>query len=113
MLPMERSQYQRHGQCTVKTNSLLLLLFCESLLDIFRLCLKTAKKLGTCFSGEESPTRCYVDFFFGYVTLRTLTLENRIKPEHGWCNIPTGRLSDLDARGCFSGSTTMKCVTSL
>jgi transposase InsO family protein len=31
---------------------------------------------------------------------------------HSKCNIPTGRLSDLDARGCLSGSTTTKCVTS-
>jgi transposase InsO family protein len=28
------------------------------------------------------------------------------------CNVPTGRLSDLDARGCLSGSTTTKCVMS-
>jgi hypothetical protein len=28
------------------------------------------------------------------------------------CNVPTGRLSDLDVRGCLSGSTTTKCVTS-
>jgi hypothetical protein len=28
------------------------------------------------------------------------------------CNVPTGCLSDLDARGCLSGSTTTKCVTS-
>jgi hypothetical protein len=28
------------------------------------------------------------------------------------CNIPTGRLSDLDARGCLSGSTTTKYVSS-
>jgi tetratricopeptide (TPR) repeat protein len=31
----------------------------------------------------------------------------------GMCNVPTGHLSDLDVRGCFSGSTTTKCVTSL
>jgi hypothetical protein len=28
------------------------------------------------------------------------------------CNVPTGRLSDLDARGCLSGSTTTKYITS-
>jgi hypothetical protein len=28
------------------------------------------------------------------------------------CNVPTGHLSDLDTRGCLSGSTTTKCVTS-
>jgi hypothetical protein len=28
------------------------------------------------------------------------------------CNVPTGRLSDLDARGCLSGSTTTKYVSS-
>jgi hypothetical protein len=32
--------------------------------------------------------------------------------QHNICNVPTGRLSDLDARGCLSGSTTTKCVTS-
>jgi hypothetical protein len=31
--------------------------------------------------------------------------------EHG-CNVPTGCLSDLDARGCLSGSTTTKYVSS-
>jgi hypothetical protein len=31
---------------------------------------------------------------------------------HDTCNVPTGRLSDLDARGCLSGSTTTKCVMS-
>jgi hypothetical protein len=30
----------------------------------------------------------------------------------GGCNIPTGHLSDLDTRGCLSGSTTTKYVTS-
>jgi hypothetical protein len=29
------------------------------------------------------------------------------------CNVPTGRLSDLDARGCFNESTTTRCVTLL
>jgi hypothetical protein len=31
----------------------------------------------------------------------------------GMCNVPTGRLSDLDTRGCFNGSTTTRCVTLL
>jgi hypothetical protein len=30
----------------------------------------------------------------------------------GLCNVPTGRLSDLDARGCLSRSNTMKYVSS-
>jgi hypothetical protein len=38
--------------------------------------------------------------------------ENVLELNH-LCNVPTGRLSDLDARGCFSGSTTTKCVTLL
>jgi hypothetical protein len=28
------------------------------------------------------------------------------------CNVPTGRLSDLDARGCLSESTTTKYILS-
>jgi hypothetical protein len=31
---------------------------------------------------------------------------------HVGCNVPTGRLSDLDTRGCLSGSTTTKYVSS-
>jgi hypothetical protein len=29
---------------------------------------------------------------------------------NGSCKVPTGRLSDLDTRGCLSGSTTTKCI---
>jgi transposase InsO family protein len=39
-------------------------------------------------------------------------LANTTRPDISYCNVPTGRLSDLDARGCLSGSTMTKCVTS-
>jgi hypothetical protein len=59
-----------------------------------------------CGQGCESNTKkwsCGCGHSRGYsITLNELDI----------CNVPTGRLSDLDTRDCLSGSTTTKCVTS-
>jgi hypothetical protein len=41
----------------------------------------------------------------------SVTLNDAERNYDIYCNVPTGRLSDLDARGCLNGSTTTKCVT--
>jgi hypothetical protein len=40
------------------------------------------------------------------------TWDQIVPPQYHKCNVPTGRLSDLDARGCLSRSNTTKYVSS-
>jgi hypothetical protein len=48
----------------------------------------------------------------GYQLWDKQTHSVRLSRDVTFCNVPTGCLSDLDARGCLSGSTTTKCVMS-
>jgi hypothetical protein len=57
----------------------------------------------------RTPTAEMVADSFTKSLPRALLLQHN--NDMGLCNVPTGHLSDLDARGYLSGSTTTKCVS--
>jgi hypothetical protein len=63
---------------------------------------KALLKQGRLLTGEEETVEEAVEETTEQIPTTPITA----------CNVPTGCLSDLDAKGCLSGSTTTKCITS-